>query len=40
MTTNDPKNPVPGDHVIDASDLSTTDATADEIMKMIKFRDG
>jgi hypothetical protein len=36
----DPKHPVPGDRVIDASDLNVVDITPDDIPKLIKFRDG
>lgn len=36
----DPKNPVPGDKHIDASDVDLIDITTDEINKLTKVRDG
>ncbi|MDI1434534.1 hypothetical protein [Polyangium sorediatum] len=37
---NDPKNPVPGDTHIDASDLALIDVTAEQMLKFIKIREG
>ncbi|UQA62113.1 hypothetical protein [Polyangium aurulentum] len=36
----DPKNPVPGDQIIDASDIELVDITPEEIQKFLKIRDG
>lgn len=36
----DPKNPVPGDQHIDASDLVLVDITTEEIGKLLKLHDG
>lgn len=35
-----PKNPEPGDLVIDASDIDVVDITPDQIMKLLKLHDG
>jgi hypothetical protein len=37
---NDPTNPVPGDLSIDATELNAVDITPDEILRLLKFRDG
>jgi len=37
---NDPKNPVPGDKHIDATDLTLIDITPDQMVKFVKIRDG
>ena len=36
----DPKKPVPGDKIIDASDYELVDITPDQILRLIKFHDG
>jgi hypothetical protein len=36
----DPKNPVPGDLVIDASDVAVVDITPEQIVKLIKLHEG
>ncbi|MDI1448141.1 hypothetical protein [Polyangium sp. 6x1] len=36
----DPKNPVPGDQHIDASDLALIDVTPEQMFKFIKVREG
>ncbi len=36
----DPKHPVPGDKIIDATDVDLVDITPEQILKFIKVRDG
>jgi hypothetical protein len=36
----DPKNPVPGDQIIDASDLDLVDITPEQMQRLLKIRTG